>query len=91
MFDEEDIKVALEPAEKELQDLKLRHIEAIAFFSDLDREDDDAIIKKFEPAGIREDFEYAFKMFSKALDIFYQKRKLNLTYLTSNTLVEKDR
>ena len=31
MFDEEDIKGALEPAEKELQDLKLRHQEAMHF------------------------------------------------------------
>ena len=38
MFDEEDIKGALEPAEKELQELKLRHAEAVAFFSDIDRE-----------------------------------------------------
>ena len=32
IFDEEDIKGALEPAEKELQDLKLRHQEAIVIF-----------------------------------------------------------
>ena len=75
MFDEEDIKGALEPAEKELQDLILRHQEAIAFFADIDKEDDDAIIKKFEPANIREDFEYAFKMFSKALDVVLPEKE----------------
>ncbi len=50
MFDEEDIKGALEPAEKELQELQMRHAEAVAFFSDINKEDDDAIIKKFEVA-----------------------------------------
>lgn len=75
MFDEEDIKGALEPAEKELQELKLRHAEAILFFGDIDREDDDAIIKKFEAANVREDFEYAFKMFSKALDVILPEKE----------------
>jgi type I restriction enzyme R subunit len=75
MFDEEDIKGALEPAEKELQELKLRHAEAVAFFSDIDREDDDAIIKKFEASNVREDFEYAFKMFSKALDVILPEKE----------------
>ena len=75
MFDEEDIKGALEPAEKELQELKLRHAEAVGFFSNIDREDDDAIIKKFEVANVREDFEYAFKMFSKALDIILPEKE----------------
>ncbi len=75
MFDDEDIKSALEPAEKELQDLKLRHQEAIAFFADIDRENDDVIIKKFEPANIREDFEYAFKMFSKTLDVVLPEKE----------------
>ena len=47
------------------------------FFLDIDREDDDAIIKKFEPVNVREDFEYAFKMFSK-LRCILPKKKLNL-------------
>jgi type I restriction enzyme R subunit len=75
MFDEVDIKGALEPAEKEVQELKIRHSEAISFFADIDREDDDVIVKKFEPANIREDFEYAFKMFSKALDIILPEKE----------------
>jgi type I restriction enzyme, R subunit len=76
MFDEEDIKGALEPAEKELQELKLKHADAVAFFSEIDREDDDdAIIKKFEAVNVREDFEYAFKMFSKALDVILPEKE----------------
>ena len=70
IFEKDDIKGALEPVEKELEELRIRHKEAISFFDDLaDKNDDDAIIEKFEPVNIRDDFEYAFKMFSKALDV----------------------
>ena len=31
----------------------------------LDKEDDSAIIEKFEPVNVRDDFEYAFKCFQK--------------------------
>ncbi len=48
VFEEEDIKGALEPAEKELEELRLRHLDVMSFFKDLDREDDDAVIEKFE-------------------------------------------
>ena len=69
IFEAEDIKGALEPVEKEVEELKLRHTEAMSFFQDLEnKEDDNAIIIKFEPVNVRDDFEYAFKMFSKALD-----------------------
>jgi len=75
IFEEDDIKGALEPAEKELEELRNRHREAMQFFSDLDKNDDDAIIEKFEPVNLRDDFEYAFKMFSKALDIILPKKE----------------
>jgi type I site-specific restriction-modification system R (restriction) subunit len=75
IFEEEDIKGALEPAEKELEELKNRHREAISFFKDMDREDNSAIIEKFEPVNVRDDFEYAFKMFSKSLDIILPKKE----------------
>lgn len=76
LFDEEDIKGALEPSEKELDDLKLRHAETMAFFNDLpNKNDDSAIIEKFEPVNIRDDFEYAFKMFSKSLDALLPKKE----------------
>lgn len=45
------------------------------FFKDIDREDDDAIIEKFEPANFRDDFEYAFKMFSKSLDVILPRKE----------------
>lgn len=45
---------------------------------------DDAIIEKFEPANVRDDFEYAFKMFSKALDVILQKKKLMLIFQILN-------
>jgi type I restriction enzyme, R subunit len=76
IFEEEDIKGALEPAEKELEELKIRHREAMSFFDDIDnKQDDDAIIVKFEPVNLRDDFEYAFKMFSKALDVILPKKE----------------
>ena len=75
IFEEEDILGALEPAEKELEELKNRHREAISFFSNMDREDNSAIIEKFEPVNVRDDFEYAFKMFSKALDVILPKKE----------------
>jgi type I restriction enzyme, R subunit len=75
IFEEEDIKGALEPAEKELEELKNRHREAIQLFNDIDKNDDNAVIEKFEPVNIRDDFEYAFKMFSKALDVILPKKE----------------
>jgi type I restriction enzyme R subunit len=76
IFEEDDIKGALEPAEKELEELRNRHREAMQFFSDIaEKNDDDAIIEKFEPVNLRDDFEYAFKMFSKALDVILPKKE----------------
>jgi hypothetical protein len=58
----------------------------MSFFGDIEnRNDDEAIIAKFEPVNIRDDFEYAFKMFSKALDVILPKRKQTLTFQTLNT------
>ena len=45
------------------------------FFNDVGREDNSAIIEKFEPVNMRDDFEYSFKMFSKALDMGLPKRE----------------
>ena len=69
IFDEQDIQDVLVPFEIEIKELKLRHAEVMSFFSDIEnKEDFDEIVVKFEPINVREDFEYAFKMFSKSLD-----------------------
>ncbi|MEX2313007.1 MAG: type I restriction enzyme endonuclease domain-containing protein, partial [Nitrosopumilaceae archaeon] len=68
MFEEQDIEGALEPLDALLVELKNRHANAMAFFTGIDKNSTDQIIEKFEPADIREEFEYAFKMLSKALD-----------------------
>jgi type I restriction enzyme R subunit len=69
IFNEDDIKEVLVPFDTEIKELKLRHAEAMSFFSDIKNKDDfDEIVVKFEPVNVREDFEYAFKMFSKSLD-----------------------
>jgi type I restriction enzyme R subunit len=76
IFEREDIQGALEPAEKEIEELKVRHKEAMSFFDDIvDKEDNSAIIEKFEPVNVRDDFEYAFKMFWKAMDAVLPKRE----------------
>ena len=75
IFDYEDVKGALEPTEKEFQELKLRHAETMAFFDGIDKNDDSIIIEKFEPAGKRDEFDYAFKMFSKSMDAVLPKKE----------------
>src|SRR5438093_1251818 len=47
----------------------------MSFFSDINKDNFDEIILKFEPINIREDFEYAFKMFSKAMDSVLPRRE----------------
>ncbi len=68
MFEEQDVEGALEPLDALLAELKNRHADAMAFFTGIDKNNTDQIIEKFEPADIREEFEYSFKMLSKALD-----------------------
>ena len=75
IFEDEDIEGALQPVEGELHELKIRHLEAMSFFKDIDRNDDDAIMQKFEPVNVRDEFEYAFKMFSKAMDVILPKKE----------------
>jgi type I restriction enzyme R subunit len=62
----------------------------ISFFSDVDKDNDDAIIEKFEPVNIRDDFEYAFKMFSKALDIILPRKEAD-PYISDFRYVSKIR
>jgi type I restriction enzyme, R subunit len=78
LFDEQDIQDVLIPFEKEVNELKLRHAEAMSFFSDIKNKNDNTeIIEKFEPINVRDDFEYAFKMFSKALDAVLPRKEAN--------------
>jgi type I restriction enzyme, R subunit len=75
IFDYEDVKGALEPTEKDFQELKLRHAETMGFFDGIDKNDDSIIIEKFEPASKRDEFDYAFKMFSKSMDAVLPKKE----------------
>jgi type I restriction enzyme R subunit len=68
MFEEQDVKGALEPLDKQLEDLKMRHAQIMSYFDDIDRNNLDEIIAKFEPADLRQAYEYDFKMFSYTLD-----------------------
>ena len=78
IFDEQDVADVLIPFENEVSELRSRHKEAMSFFSNLkDRNDNNEIIEKFEPINVRDDFEYAFKMFSKALDAVLPRKEAN--------------
>ena len=76
LFDEQDIKGVFEPFDKEIEELKLRHADAMSFFSDMnDKNNNEEIILKFEPIDVRDNFEYAFKMFSKSLDAVMPRKE----------------
>jgi len=77
IFDEPDIKDVLTPFENEVNELKIRHAEAMSFFDKIDKNSNDQIIEKFEPISVRDNFEYAFKMFSKALDAVLPRKESN--------------
>jgi len=47
----------------------------MSFFKDMDKNNDEAIIEKFEPVNVRDEFEYAFKMFSRAMDAVMPKKE----------------
>jgi len=68
IFETDDIDDALYPIGEFVWMLKNRHAGAIAFFKDMDREDNDQILEYFEDVDRRDKFEQAFKLFSKALD-----------------------
>lgn len=68
MFEEQDVEGALDPIDELLDELKQRHLDVLAYFQGIDRNDNDQILQQFEPADLREKFEYDFKMFSKVLD-----------------------
>jgi len=68
IFEEEDVQGVLEPIDSHLEELRLRHLDVMYHFKDLDRNNWDQIIAKFEPVDLRDKFEYDFKAFSKALD-----------------------
>jgi type I restriction enzyme, R subunit len=84
IFEQDDIKGALEPAEKELEELKIRHQEAMSFFNDIEDKNDDGAV------NVRDDFEYAFKMFSKALDVILPKKEAG-PYLEDFKYLSKQR
>ena len=67
-FEDQDIQGALAPLDELLPLLHQRHADAIAFFEGVDVGKTEQIIEHFESAHRRDSFEYAFKMFSSALD-----------------------
>ena len=67
-FENQDVDGALTPLDELLPILRKRHAEAMAFFDGVDPGRTEQIIEHFESAHVRDSFEYAFKMFSNALD-----------------------
>jgi type I restriction enzyme R subunit len=90
MFDEQDIQGALEPIAKELEELRQRHLNIMLYLKDLDVNNDNAIIEKFESADFRDKFEYDFKMFSKALDAILPSKEAD-PYISDFKLASKIR
>jgi len=68
IFEKEDIQGTFDNIEDDLVDLDNRHKEFLDIIKDLPREDNSAIVKTFEADDSQENFEYAFKMFAKALE-----------------------
>ena len=67
-FEDQDIMGALTPLDELLPILRQRHADAMAFFESVDMGKTEQIIEHFESAHRRDSFEYAFRMFSSALD-----------------------
>ena len=78
------------PFDTKIEQLKLRPSEAMSFFSDIDKNYFDEIIPKFEPINVREDFEYALKIFAKALDSVLPRREA-YSYIDDMTFLAKIR
>ena len=74
MFDAEDIRGAWEPDSSQLDELKVRHNNAMKNVKGL-TEDLSMIIEAFEPAGKRDRFEADFKRFAKILNSQMYKRE----------------
>lgn len=75
IFEKDDIQGAFETLDGDLIELESRHKELMSVFGDLNREDDSALLLKFEPADMKDKLEYAFKMFAKALDAVLPKKE----------------
>ena len=85
ILEEEDIKGALEPAEKELEDLRLRHLEVMSFFKDIDKNDDGAIIEKFEPKTLGTSLNMHLKCFREQWMWLCQRQRQCHTLMISST------
>ncbi len=90
MFETEDIEGALDPLNEFVELLKDRHADATAFFKDTDREDNDAILEYFEPVDRRDEFEQAFRLFSKALDSVMPDKEAD-PYIEDFKFLSRDR
>lgn len=68
IFEKDDMKGALDSLEDMLGMLRDRHADVMKYFEGVDRKNYDTIIERFESVDLREEFEYDFKMFARALD-----------------------
>jgi type I restriction enzyme, R subunit len=73
-FEEEDVFGALDSVDSQIKIIELRHKQIMSYFDGIDKNDDDAIVAKFESIDVREDFNYDFKQFSKLMmAVMYSK------------------
>ena len=70
IFSATDVDAALAPREDELPRLESRHAAAMRVFQEAeDRHDLDACVRMLEPEDVRAEFDFAFRRFSRSMDI----------------------
>ena len=75
IFNEKDIKGALEPDDNQLEILDQRYKNAMAYFSETDIKNDEEITEHFEAADIRDKFEDDFKALAKQINALMYKKE----------------
>ncbi|WP_342421456.1 type I restriction endonuclease subunit R [Paenibacillus sp. FSL E2-0178] len=69
IFSKDDIQGALMPIGSELPRLQSRHRAAMRYFDYIRKEDLESCIQILEPEDVRSEFEHAFKLFAKSMDM----------------------
>lgn len=69
IFSKDDIQGALMPIGSELPRLQSRHRAAMRYFDYIRKDDLESCIQILEPEDVRSEFEHAFKLFAKSMDM----------------------
>ncbi|HDR7470296.1 TPA: type I restriction endonuclease subunit R [Bacillus toyonensis] len=69
IFNKEDVQRALQNIDTEIPRLQSRHRSAMTFFDNISKENLEACLQVLEPEDVRNEFDTAFKRFSKSMDM----------------------